>query len=261
MRSGRCAHDPVRLDGAACDGRRAPKSARCSTGRGRPTPARGWLVKSTCWTCAAGRGRGPGHQRTPGGRPDRRLRPALHGGGRERHPPRQQDTWSGGWRSPGPVLYDVDLHGRVHFTQPSELQVAAHRWTAAILAGVRRLGVPSAPVLLDAQYDGRDGDAALPLRGWSASRRRQRHHPDERPGRAGRTNTPSLQAPDRCPCICSPPWRAARGLTRQRPRFCRSAGARRGFRVGVARAPVRRRLRGDAAEEWGGWARRPSSLP
>jgi hypothetical protein len=66
----------------------------------------------------------------------------------------QQDAWAGGWTVPGPVLYDVDLHARVHFTQPSDLDVAARRWTAAILGGVRRLGVPAAPALLDVRYDG-----------------------------------------------------------------------------------------------------------
>ena len=68
----------------------------------------------------------------------------------------QQDVWALGVVVPGPVLYDVDLHGRVHFTQPSELDAAARRWTAAILGGVEKLDVPSGPTLLEAAYDGGD---------------------------------------------------------------------------------------------------------
>jgi len=66
----------------------------------------------------------------------------------------QQDLWDQGWVVPGPVLYDVDLHGRVHFAQPSAVEVAARRWTAAILAGVGDVDVPAGPTILDAWYDG-----------------------------------------------------------------------------------------------------------
>jgi hypothetical protein len=66
----------------------------------------------------------------------------------------QQDVWTQGEVVPGPVLYDVDLRGRVHFTLPSELEEAARRWAAAILAGVEHLDVPSGPTLLEASYDG-----------------------------------------------------------------------------------------------------------
>ncbi len=65
----------------------------------------------------------------------------------------QQDVWGRGDVVAGPVLYDIDLHGRVHFTQPSELEAAALRWTAAVLAGVGRLDVPVGPRLLEAAYD------------------------------------------------------------------------------------------------------------
>jgi hypothetical protein len=68
----------------------------------------------------------------------------------------QQDVWALGVVVPGPVLYDVDLHGRVHFTQPSELDAASRRWAAAILAGVEQLDVPSGPTLIDASFDGAD---------------------------------------------------------------------------------------------------------
>jgi hypothetical protein len=65
----------------------------------------------------------------------------------------QQDVWGHGDVVAGPVLYDIDLHGRVHFTQRSELEAAALRWTAAVLAGVGRLDVPVGPRLLEATYD------------------------------------------------------------------------------------------------------------
>ena len=43
----------------------------------------------------------------------------------------------------GPVLYDVDLEGTVHFMTADDVALAAHRWTAAILGGVlgREAGV------------------------------------------------------------------------------------------------------------------------
>lgn len=65
----------------------------------------------------------------------------------------QQDVWGRGDAVAGPVLYDIDLHGRVHFTQPSELQAAARRWTAAILAGVGGGRAPAGPRLVEAVYD------------------------------------------------------------------------------------------------------------
>ncbi len=66
----------------------------------------------------------------------------------------QEDLWKEGVVIPGPVLYDIDLRGRVHFTQPREQEVAALRWTAAILGGVDKLNVPTGPTLVGAAYDG-----------------------------------------------------------------------------------------------------------
>ncbi len=54
----------------------------------------------------------------------------------------------------GPVLYDIDLEGIVHFSSPDDVELAAHRWTAAILGGVlgREAGVT--PGLERAVWDG-----------------------------------------------------------------------------------------------------------
>jgi hypothetical protein len=43
----------------------------------------------------------------------------------------------------GPVLYDIDLEGNVHFTAADDIALAAHRWAAAIIGGVlgREAGV------------------------------------------------------------------------------------------------------------------------
>ena len=57
----------------------------------------------------------------------------------------QQETWGHDGAVAGPVLYDIDLHGGVHFTQPGPLQLAARRWTAAVLAGVEQRDVPQRP--------------------------------------------------------------------------------------------------------------------
>ena len=65
----------------------------------------------------------------------------------------QEDVWRQGTAFAGPVLYDIDLHGRVHFTQPSELQEAARRWAASILSCIGRLDVPVGPKLIGASYD------------------------------------------------------------------------------------------------------------
>ena len=59
----------------------------------------------------------------------------------------QQQAWRAGWALPGPALYDIDLHGRVHFTGTAEELVAARRWAAAILGSVLHRAVPSAPTL------------------------------------------------------------------------------------------------------------------
>jgi Carbohydrate esterase, sialic acid-specific acetylesterase len=54
----------------------------------------------------------------------------------------------------GPVLYDIDLEGIVHFSAPDDVELAARRWTAAILGGVlgREAGVT--PRLQRAVWDG-----------------------------------------------------------------------------------------------------------
>ena len=65
----------------------------------------------------------------------------------------QEDAWNDGGAVAGPVLYDIDLHGRVHFTQPYELEKAARRWTAAILSCLGRSDVPAGPRLVEASYD------------------------------------------------------------------------------------------------------------
>ncbi len=66
----------------------------------------------------------------------------------------QQQAWSAGWALPGPALYDIDLHGQVHFMAWEDELVAARRWAAAILAGVFHREVPAAPRLRNARYDG-----------------------------------------------------------------------------------------------------------
>jgi hypothetical protein len=66
----------------------------------------------------------------------------------------QQEAWRAGWVLPGPALYDIDLHGSVHFTDSDDQLVAARRWAAAILAAVLHRAVPSAPRLTSARYDG-----------------------------------------------------------------------------------------------------------
>jgi hypothetical protein len=66
----------------------------------------------------------------------------------------QHHAWSAGWALPGPALYDVDLHGQVHFVTGEDELVAARRWAAAVLAGVLHREVPSAPRLRSARYDG-----------------------------------------------------------------------------------------------------------
>ena len=65
----------------------------------------------------------------------------------------QQEVWLRGSAFAGPVLYDIDLHGRVHFTQPSELGEAAGRWAAAVLSCIGRLDVPMGPRLAGVSYD------------------------------------------------------------------------------------------------------------
>jgi len=65
----------------------------------------------------------------------------------------QERVWRRGSAFAGPVLYDIDLHGRVHFTHASELAEAAGRWAAAMLSCIGRLDVPVGPQLTAATYD------------------------------------------------------------------------------------------------------------
>jgi len=66
----------------------------------------------------------------------------------------QQQAWRAGWALQGPALYDIDLHGRVHFTDTDDELIAARRWAAAILSAVLHREAPSAPRLKRARYDG-----------------------------------------------------------------------------------------------------------
>ena len=66
----------------------------------------------------------------------------------------QQQAWLAGWALEGPALYDIDLHGGVHFTAWDDELIAARRWAAAILSTVLRRAVPPAPTLKSARYDG-----------------------------------------------------------------------------------------------------------
>ena len=54
----------------------------------------------------------------------------------------------------GPSLYDIDLGGSWHLSEPDDQAVAAQRWTAAILRGVLARPVPSPPELVSAEFDG-----------------------------------------------------------------------------------------------------------
>jgi hypothetical protein len=66
----------------------------------------------------------------------------------------QQQAWRAGWALKGPALYDVDLHGHVHFSRRADEVVAARRWAAAILASVLHRALPAGPRLKTALYDG-----------------------------------------------------------------------------------------------------------
>jgi hypothetical protein len=48
----------------------------------------------------------------------------------------QEQAWARPHILQGPVLYDIDLHGRVHFVEPDDVAAAARRWAAAILRSV-----------------------------------------------------------------------------------------------------------------------------
>jgi hypothetical protein len=66
----------------------------------------------------------------------------------------QQHVWGTAHIVQGPVLYDIDLHGDVHFKQREDVATAADRWAAAILQGVLHRAAGSTPRLVRAVCDG-----------------------------------------------------------------------------------------------------------
>jgi hypothetical protein len=69
----------------------------------------------------------------------------------------QQCAWREQHIVQGPVLYDIDLEGETHFVQPDDVELAAHRWAAAILGGVLGRDAGRTPRLVGAAYDEGDG--------------------------------------------------------------------------------------------------------
>ena len=55
----------------------------------------------------------------------------------------QADAWTQPHIVQGPVFYDIDLHGEVHFLTREDVAAAAHRWAAAILTGVVHAAAPA----------------------------------------------------------------------------------------------------------------------
>ncbi|NLE22497.1 MAG: sialate O-acetylesterase [Actinobacteria bacterium] len=69
----------------------------------------------------------------------------------------QAEAWGTSHILSGPVLYDIDLHGNVHFTRPADVKLAARRWAAAVLREVLgRTAVAASPRLVDAELIGRE---------------------------------------------------------------------------------------------------------
>jgi hypothetical protein len=66
----------------------------------------------------------------------------------------QAATWTRPHVVPGPVLYDIDLHGEVHVQLPADVAAAAQRWAAAILTGVVDDDAARTPRLLRAVREG-----------------------------------------------------------------------------------------------------------
>ena len=66
----------------------------------------------------------------------------------------QQRAWGRANVVAGPALYDIDLEGVVHFAAADDMEVAAHRWTAAILAGVPGRSAARSPVFSAVAWDG-----------------------------------------------------------------------------------------------------------
>ena len=66
----------------------------------------------------------------------------------------QQRAWGRANVVAGPALYDIDLGGVVHFADADDMEVAAHRWTAAILAGVLGRSAARSPAFAAVAWDG-----------------------------------------------------------------------------------------------------------
>ena len=88
----------------------------------------------------------------------------------------QEQAWARPHILQGPVLYDIDLHGRVHFVEPDDVAAAARRWAAAILRSVLHRDAGRTPHLELARRRGRRGgpDGGLRPRPGRRSRRLRR---------------------------------------------------------------------------------------
>ena len=62
----------------------------------------------------------------------------------------QSASWGRARIIAGPVLYDIDLGGLVHFDAADDVEAAAHRWAAAIIRGVLHGAADGSPRLLRA---------------------------------------------------------------------------------------------------------------
>jgi hypothetical protein len=67
----------------------------------------------------------------------------------------QQSCWGTSNVLAGPVLYDIDLGGHIHFLAGGDVARAARRWTAAILEGVLSRPAARPPMLRSATWNGR----------------------------------------------------------------------------------------------------------
>jgi hypothetical protein len=68
----------------------------------------------------------------------------------------QARSWGASHIVQGPVLYDVDLAGSVHFSRAKDVTTAARRWAAAVLRHVLHRDVAASPRLVSAELAGRD---------------------------------------------------------------------------------------------------------
>lgn len=66
----------------------------------------------------------------------------------------QEQAWGQPHILQGPVLYDIDLHGGVHFVDPDDVTAAASRWAAAILRSVLHHDAGRTPRLVQAVGEG-----------------------------------------------------------------------------------------------------------